>query len=63
MVEKAQKLHGARSGLYGECSNAVPPSHFFGSKHRIHYTFKSYTPLLLSVFKVPLFLKNLYLYW
>jgi hypothetical protein len=25
MVGKAQKTHGARSGLYGECSNGVPP--------------------------------------
>jgi hypothetical protein len=25
MIEKAQKLHGARSGLYGGCSNGVPP--------------------------------------
>jgi hypothetical protein len=25
MVEKAQKSHGARSGLYSECSNGVPP--------------------------------------
>jgi hypothetical protein len=24
MVEKAQKSHGARSGLYGGCSNGVP---------------------------------------
>jgi hypothetical protein len=25
MVAKAQKLHGARSGLHGLCSNGVPP--------------------------------------
>jgi hypothetical protein len=25
MVVKAQKSHGARSGLYGGCSNGVPP--------------------------------------
>jgi hypothetical protein len=25
MVGKAQKSHGARSGLYGVCSNRVPP--------------------------------------
>jgi hypothetical protein len=25
MVGKAQKSHGAISGLYGECSNGVPP--------------------------------------
>jgi hypothetical protein len=29
MVGKAQKSHGARSGLYGGCSNGVPPIHFF----------------------------------
>jgi hypothetical protein len=28
MVGKAQKSHGARSGLYGGCSNGVPPIHF-----------------------------------
>jgi hypothetical protein len=28
MVEKAQKSHGARSGLYGGYSNGVPPSTF-----------------------------------
>jgi hypothetical protein len=28
VVEKAQKSHGARSGLYGGCSNGVPPIHF-----------------------------------
>jgi hypothetical protein len=25
MVGKVQKLHGVRSGLYGGCSNGVPP--------------------------------------
>jgi hypothetical protein len=25
MVGKAQKSHGARSGLYGGCSSGVPP--------------------------------------
>jgi hypothetical protein len=29
MVGKAQKSHGARSGLYGGCSYGVPPIHFF----------------------------------
>jgi hypothetical protein len=33
MVRKAQKLHGARSGLYGECSNGVPLIHFFQAEH------------------------------
>jgi hypothetical protein len=28
MAEKAQKSHGARSELYGGCSNGVPPIHF-----------------------------------
>jgi hypothetical protein len=25
MLRKAKKSHGARSGLYGGCSNGVPP--------------------------------------
>jgi hypothetical protein len=29
MVVKAQKSHGAISGLYGRCFNRVPPIHFF----------------------------------
>jgi hypothetical protein len=29
MVGKAQKAHEARYGLYGGCSNGVPPIHFF----------------------------------
>jgi hypothetical protein len=32
MAGKAQKSHGARSGLYGGCSNGVPPIHFFISR-------------------------------
>jgi hypothetical protein len=35
MVGKAQKSHGARSELYGGCSNGVPPIHFFQAEHRI----------------------------
>jgi hypothetical protein len=35
MVGKAQKSHGARCGLYGGCSNGVPPIHFFQTEHRI----------------------------
>jgi hypothetical protein len=35
MVGKAQKSHGARSGLYGGCSNGVPPIHSFQAEHRI----------------------------
>jgi hypothetical protein len=37
MAEKAQKSHGARSGLYGGCSNDVPPIHFFQAEHRIQF--------------------------
>jgi hypothetical protein len=37
MVGEAQKLHGARSGLYGGCSNAVPPIHFFKAEQRIQF--------------------------
>jgi hypothetical protein len=37
MVGKAQKLHGARSGLYGRCSNGVPPIHFSQAEHRIQF--------------------------
>jgi hypothetical protein len=29
MVGKAEKSHGARSGLYGGCSNGIPPIHLF----------------------------------
>jgi hypothetical protein len=29
MVGKAQKSHGARSGLYDGCPNGVPPIHLF----------------------------------
>jgi hypothetical protein len=41
VVGKAQKWHGARSGLYGGCSNRVPPIHFFQAEHRIQFTFRS----------------------
>jgi hypothetical protein len=37
MVGKAQKSHGARSELYGGCSNGVPPIHFFEVEHRIQF--------------------------
>jgi hypothetical protein len=37
MVEKAQKSHEARSGLYGGCSNEVPPIHVFQAEHRIQF--------------------------
>jgi hypothetical protein len=37
MVGKAQKSHGARSELYGGCSNGVPPIHFFQAEHRIQF--------------------------
>jgi hypothetical protein len=36
-VGKAQKPHGARSGLYGGCSNGVPPIHFFQAEHRLQF--------------------------
>jgi hypothetical protein len=37
MVGKTQKSHGARSGLYGECSNGVLPMHFFQAELRIQF--------------------------
>jgi hypothetical protein len=37
MVRKAQKSHGARSGLYGGCSNRVPRIHFLQAEHRIQF--------------------------
>jgi hypothetical protein len=37
MVGKAQKSHGARSGLYGGHSTGVPPIHFFQDEHRIQF--------------------------
>jgi hypothetical protein len=37
MVGKAQNLHGARSGLYGGCTNGVPLIHFFHAEHRIRF--------------------------
>jgi hypothetical protein len=36
MVGKAQKSHGARSGLYGGCSNGVPHIHLFQYEHRFN---------------------------
>jgi hypothetical protein len=37
MDGKAQKSHGARSGLYGGRSNGVPPIHFFEAENRIQF--------------------------
>jgi hypothetical protein len=37
MVGKAYKSHGTRSGLYGGCSNGVPPIQFFQAEHRIQF--------------------------
>jgi hypothetical protein len=37
MVGKVQKSHGARSGLYGGCSDGVLPIHFFQAEHRIQF--------------------------
>jgi hypothetical protein len=34
---KAQESHGARSGLYGGCSNGVAPINFFQDEHRIQF--------------------------
>jgi hypothetical protein len=41
MVGKAQKSHGTRYGLYGGCSNGVPPIHFFQVEHRIQFRYRS----------------------
>jgi hypothetical protein len=41
MVGKAQKSHGARSGLYGGCSNGVPLIHFFQAEHKIQFISRS----------------------
>jgi hypothetical protein len=37
MAGKAQKSHGLTSGIYGGCSNEVPPNHFFQTEHRIQF--------------------------
>jgi hypothetical protein len=37
MIGNAQKSHGARSGLFGRCSNGVSPSHFSQAEHRIQF--------------------------
>jgi hypothetical protein len=37
MVGKAQQSHGARCGLHGECSDGVPPIHFFQAELRIQF--------------------------
>jgi hypothetical protein len=37
MVGKAQISHGAKCGLYGGCSDEVPPIHFFQAEHRIQF--------------------------
>jgi hypothetical protein len=36
-VRKAQKSHGSRSGLYGGCSNEIPPIHFFQAENRLQF--------------------------
>jgi hypothetical protein len=36
-IGKAQKSHGARSGLYGGCFNGIARIHFFQAKHRIQF--------------------------
>jgi hypothetical protein len=40
VVGKAQILQGARSGLYGGCSNGVPPINFFQAEHRIKFRYR-----------------------
>jgi hypothetical protein len=37
VVGKAPKSHGVRSGLYGGCSDGVPPIHFFQAEYRIQF--------------------------
>jgi hypothetical protein len=37
MVGKVQKSHGAKSGLYGGCSNGVQPIQFFQAEQRIQF--------------------------
>jgi hypothetical protein len=39
MVRKSQKSHGARSELYGGCSDGVSAIHFFQAEHRIQFRF------------------------
>jgi hypothetical protein len=51
MVRKAQKSHGARSGLYGGCSNGVLPVHFFKTEHRIQFRSRLMRFLGFSVMK------------
>jgi hypothetical protein len=36
-LEKSRNRMGRRSGLYGGCSNGVPPIHFFQAEHRIQF--------------------------
>jgi hypothetical protein len=36
-LEKPRNRMGERSGLYGGCSNGVPPIHFFQAEHRIQF--------------------------
>jgi hypothetical protein len=40
VVEKAQKSHGKRPGLYDGCSKGVPSSHFFQAEHRIQFRYR-----------------------
>jgi hypothetical protein len=40
-VGKAHKSHGDRSGLYGGCSNGVPPIHFFQVEYGIQFRSRS----------------------
>jgi hypothetical protein len=36
-LEKPRNHMGARSGLYGRCSNGVSPIHFFQAKHGVQF--------------------------
>jgi hypothetical protein len=53
IVGKAQKSHGARSGLYGGCSNGVPPIHVFQVEHKIQFNFWEVGGALLEVLRLP----------
>jgi hypothetical protein len=48
MVGKAQKSCGVRSGLYGGCSDGVPPIHFSQAKRRIN---SDLTPWLFQLWQ------------
>jgi hypothetical protein len=52
MVGKAQKSHGARFGLYGGCSDGVPPIYVFADPNtEFSFTFTSVVIFLCHVFE------------